>query len=241
MQRAVGQRGFTIIEVMFFLAISSALLVALLATVGFTISRQRFTDSGTGLQAFFQTDYNEALNVVNDRSPGVCALAGGGSNTAVGSTSCVVLGKAIDVTQGSSDMVAYNVIGTEPANPGNATGKDLLALYNPTIDTSASTPYSVPWGATVYGTRINGAHVDGAIRILILRSPDSGLPLTFGQAGNGASLTPALTAGAQAYAVCIQSADLLSSVTAISLSGIAGSEGVTAQFDLSGTDKGNLC
>jgi len=256
MRREVGRAGsagFTIIEVILFLAISSALVIGLLATVGSTISRQRFTDSVTSTQAFLQSGYNETLNVINDRSSDACSVASGttvvGSGAVAtnrGASNCVVLGKALDFTPDGSVITTHTVIGTEPTTASTDTGADLLKRYAPGIDTStrstgdgSTATYDLPWGAQVIGVRQNGS-TERATRVLLLRSPDSGLVLTFGDNG-GTSLIGALTSGAHAYNLCLKSADIINAVSMVALSSATGAEGVTTRFDLNGTAQGSLC
>ena len=239
--------GFTIIEVLFFLAISGALIVALLTTVGVTISRQRFSDSVNGAQAFVQSQYNETLNVVNNREPASCGTGGNGATspgtgaatTNRGASNCVVLGKAIDFTIGSSVVTAYPVVGREPAADPDATGAELLAKYAPGIDTNNPETYEVSWGASVIGVRQQNTNRT-ITRILLLRSPDSGLVLAYG-GDRSASPASALGVTAGTYDVCIQSADLTNAVSMVALSPIAGAEGVTTKFDLNNAEQGSLC
>lgn len=248
MRREVGTRadaaGFTIIEVTLFLAISGALVVGLLATVGFAISRQRFTDSLSGTQAFIQSQYNETLNVVNDRPAGTCTAASGttmtGSGTVGrGSSGCVVLGRAIVFNSSNpAQILAYPVVGEEPAS-STGTGGQLLTAYKPGVDTTSPEEYEVPWGAQVFKVDQAGTSTPVS-RILLLRSPDSGLVLTFADNG-GASLAGALSSPSSRYDVCLRSGDLTSAIAAVSLSAVAGSEGVTTQGDINTSQPGSPC
>lgn len=240
--RSERENGFTIIEVLFFLAISGGLVAALLATVGFTISRQRFTDSVVSTQSYVQSQYNETLNVINDRSGTSCSQ-GNGNTTAVGSgttprgaSACVVLGKAIDVTPGSSRMTAYTVVGREPAETDGVSGGALLALYAPAADPASAQSFDAPWDASVTGLRRQSG--DPISRLLLLRSPDSGLVLTF---GGGSNITDALRAGTGTFALCLKSADISGAVSAVTLSPVSGSEGVTTESDLSPSRQADVC
>lgn len=245
MRREVGEAssaGFTIIEVVLFLAISGSLVVALLATVGTSISRQRFTDSLTGTTSFMQLQYDETLNVVNNRTVSGCSKASGvtittGGGSARGASGCVILGKSLEFSPTSATIMTHTIIGTEPTVAGPQTGADLLKTYAPGVDGSSSSPYDIPWGTTVNSVRVDGTsnHVN---RILLLRSPDSGTILTFGDNG-GNSLVGALSSGPQTYNVCIQSADLVGTTALVSLSPIAGAEGVIGKSD--GFDKAASC
>lgn len=231
--------GFTIIEVILFFAISSAMLVALLATVGFTISRQRFTDSGMSLQAFFQQQFNETTNVVNDRESGTCPAGGDSADTQPGQSTCVVLGLAIDMTAGSSMITTHTVVGAENDNPDGLSGKALIASYNPTITEGSASQYNISWDATVIGVK-----PEGNTRLLLLRSPDSGLVLHFSGTPAG-SLKDLVDASDphQTYSLCIQSGDItnVGGVAAITISPLASTESVNSVFNLSDDQRNELC
>ena len=51
----VKSKGFTIIEVMLFLAVTGALAVAILVGSGVAIGQQRYKDSVNSLQSFIQS------------------------------------------------------------------------------------------------------------------------------------------------------------------------------------------
>lgn len=240
MKREVGApkaAGFTIIEVMLFLAISGALVVALLVTVGTTISRQRFSDSINSTQAFVQQQVNETLNVVNDReNNGGCSVGSGttvigGGTTGRGASDCVVLGRALDFTPDSETVKTYPVVGYEP-DTTTGTGAALLASYRPSIDTANGVNYDIAWSQ-----KVSGIHPSGVTRVLLLRSPDSGSVLTFG----GMNVQDALSAGARAINICFKAGDIAGTTAMVSLANISGSEGITTRFDIPSDEAGALC
>ena len=61
------RRGFTIIEVMLFLAISGFLLIGLMVGVTTTVARQRYNDSVQDLAEFLRSIYSEVINIQNPR------------------------------------------------------------------------------------------------------------------------------------------------------------------------------
>ena len=230
--------GFTIIEVILFLAISGALAVALLATFGGSISRQRFRDSIISTQAFVQSQYHETLNVVNNRQAASCSSGSGSTTSGDGSvvrgaSACVVLGRALVFARDSAQVTMYSVLGTEPIIPPTTTGPELLKEYKPGIDTSSAQTYTIPWGE-----KISSINPSTSTNILLLRSPDTGLVLTF---GGGTDLQNTISAGTHSVNLCIKTQDLLGTAAVVSLSPVSGSEGVTTQFDLDGEDQGRLC
>lgn len=236
-----GAAGFTIIEVMLFLAISGALVVALLATVGGAVSRQRFSDTINSTQAFLQSQVDETLNVVNTRGNASCSTGSG--NTVLGSGSvqpgasnCVVLGRALDFTPGNSHVTMYPVVGHEPATPSTNTGYKLLADYKPTIDTDNAESYDIAWDEPVASIYSSGA--TNITRVLLLRSPDSGLVLTFG--GN-TTMLDTINAGTRAVNLCFKAGDLAGSEALVAVSQVSGSEGITTKFDIAPSDQTGQC
>jgi len=83
-----GRAAFTIIEVVFFVAISSSLILIAMTTIGSKQHRVQFTDSMRSLESFFETQRNSVRNGVND-NPTACSSTGGDSE------SCVSLGRVM--------------------------------------------------------------------------------------------------------------------------------------------------
>lgn len=67
MQKTRHRFGFTIIEVMLVLTISTALAMAILSTITANIHRQRFLDSYTDLANYLRSVYSATINVQNPR------------------------------------------------------------------------------------------------------------------------------------------------------------------------------
>jgi type II secretory pathway pseudopilin PulG len=65
--RTHSDRGFTVIEVMLFLAVTGALAVGILVGAGVSIGQQRYRDSVNSLKSTIQDRYNQTTNVVNSR------------------------------------------------------------------------------------------------------------------------------------------------------------------------------
>lgn len=172
-----GTTGFTIIEVMFFFAISTAITVGVLATASIAVNQQRYKDGLNSLQTVVQQQYNKTAHVVNERSSNSSCDAGGVNDIGVaearGTSECVIMGRYITIS-GGTDMVISNVIGfgTLPASVTN----DIDALKAYTLFTTSlnSDVSKVPWSAKV---------VPSNISILILRSPLTGSLRTFTKEG----------------------------------------------------------
>lgn len=169
--------GFTIIEVMLFLAITAFLIMGILIGTGTSINTQRYRDSVSSLQSFFQEQYSEVSNVENDRSDTLSC--NGVSN--LGQSDCVILGKYIASDSGNSgSLVIKSVIGTIPPSQvvNNNNDVDVLKQYVIKISPVDSEVYDLEWGATLVNKEIDGKQ-PMYISMLILRSPSSGVIRTF--------------------------------------------------------------
>lgn len=176
--------GFTIIEVMLFLAITGALAVGILIGSSATIGRQRYRDSVNSFKGLIQEQYNQTGNVVNsEMSNPVCNASGlrlvmhDTSKQARGTSNCLVMGRFLLVQPTS--VTTYNLIGQPPVPAvGNDDSSTLrayaMAVQEPEVD-------EVSWGARI----VRPKTTDGATTsVLIVRSPRSGSILTYVQDGD---------------------------------------------------------
>jgi hypothetical protein len=242
------ERGFTIVETMIFLGVSGLLLVGLLAGTTVAIQRQRYSDSINTTQGYVQQQYNEALNVVNNREGAEACNANNivttGSTEAPGTSECLVLGRAIDISLSDETMTSYHVVGRAPANADDPaiTDDQLLQMYQPTLVRNVEPDeFSIPWGAKIDAARKEGA---GNInRILILRSPRSGVLYTYayetssGQSNASGGVSEANRRNT--VSVCIQSPDIITSTSVVSIEMSGGPEAVKTAFDI--TNPGERC
>lgn len=180
--------GFTIIEVMLFLAVSGALTVALLAGSGVAIGQQRYRDSVNTLESLIQEQYSDVVDVSNDRGP----TSGCDSNATVtvppqtvtdpqsrGTSGCVLLGRLLTVDATGTKITTQNVVGQQKSQPTVETTDvaDLQNNYNFGLSPLNQETTDVAWGAKV----VKPASVDTPqpLSLLILRSPLSGGVYTF--------------------------------------------------------------
>ena len=176
--------GFTIIEVMLFLAVTGALTIAILAGAGVQINQQRYRDSVSSLKSFLQAQYSEVTNVINDRDNNwrcnadgtVEQVANGGQPR--GTTDCVILGRLVTVDATGMQLTASNVVGYKAPNAPDATS-DIAELenYAMAVSTINQETDEVSWGARIVSPQ-NLANPQ-SMSILIVRSPLSGAVLTF--------------------------------------------------------------
>ncbi|MBQ6320835.1 hypothetical protein IJI17_01260 [Candidatus Saccharibacteria bacterium] len=189
MVKAFRPRGFTVIEVSLFLALSGLLMVGLIVGTNASISRQRYNDSVNNFAEYLRTAYNDVANISNDNNYG-------GENGA-GRSSYAIYGKLLtfgETGTSYSEVLAYDVVGYA-VNSANVTDSDTLAVLNKVqanIVYNASAPpsseyhfyrqikYTAPWSASFEqpdGHRFRGM-------ILIVRSPVSGIIQTYHHVDN---------------------------------------------------------
>lgn len=225
--------GFTVIEVTIFLAITSMLLVIALAGTGLALRNIRFSDSSRSVHGYFQKQYDDLLNGVNARTSDVACNKGvideSGSNDA-GASSCLLLGRLIDVQPDSTTLTAYQVIGTDTVSNANAPVQD----YNPTVVESSADPYTIPWLATVKGTkRQDGKAINS---VLFVRSPSTGVQTiyTFSRTAGATGIKGYIIPGntRQQTNICLQSADKLGGLSMVAFSGASGQDAISLQHDI---------
>lgn len=180
--------GFTIIETMLFLGVTGLLILGILGSTGGAVSKQRYRDSVSSLQAFFQNEYSTVSNVYNGNTG---TTPCGAQVSARGQSNCVILGRYITATPISNrsyKLLARTVIGTIPAGSpevlndvqvftaagnGPQPGYNIRVLPATAMD---SVDYSVEWDANMV---ISGTNSAMSFSTLILRSPASGYIKTF--------------------------------------------------------------
>ncbi len=180
---AQTQRGFTIIEVMLFLAISGLLFAMLMIGVNNGIAQQRYLDSVRSYKAFLQDQYSETLNTRNSRSNSLdCTATGvvdnGADSTPGTNANCVILGRVIKITPDGQKVTVDNVIGHTTADRS-----DDLETYNPQAMGQEET-WDMDWGSQLKLDDTQGFGTNTQPMILIIRSPASGLVRVFVASSN---------------------------------------------------------
>jgi type II secretory pathway pseudopilin PulG len=178
--------GFTIIETMLFLAITGVLVATMLVGVGTSINIQRYRDSVSSFKSFLQSQYSDITNVQNDRDDNwSCGSSAQtiqtGSLESRGQSDCVVLGRYIWISGGTTTVAMVTAYQTGAAN-----GSDITALsngYTLGLSTINQQTDELEWGTAIaWPTAGSGAQTPTtprSIAILIVRSPESGSVYTF--------------------------------------------------------------
>lgn len=183
---AKTQTGFTIIEVMLFLAVTGALTVGLLVGSGVAIGQQRYRDSVNSLQSYIQQQYNKVINVTNDRDKSWTCDSNGtvtqvdnpSAGEARGTSDCVVLGRLMTVDETGTNLKSSVVVGYR--NPNAVTQlsdiNEIATNYKLGVTAIDEDDESVNWGAQIVKPKTTNPM---PLSILVLRSPLSGTMLTF--------------------------------------------------------------
>lgn len=209
-------RGFTIIEVMLFLAITGGLFALLMIGVNTSVTQQRYLDSVRGYKALLQNEYAEVLTTRNEGSEsqkcrGTDGTVGEGASgvealAARGTSKCVILGRAIQVDGGNriflSSVTGFDPTGTavDTNSNGIADAKEIdssddltaLGLYQPKLSTFDKRTMEVDWGARL----VRPGGQDSTAVILVLRSPATGVIKVFSSEnslGNSVNLAGMIT------------------------------------------------
>ena len=212
-----NQRGFTVIEVVLFLAVSGLLGIGILATASSSVNQERYRDSVRSLQAYVQDQYSKVLNTQNDRAGNRYActasgtivdtsVSGGGATQSRGASDCYIVGRVVDVLDADRKTLV--------SQPVYATYDPMQDALLPTSDSQAFdrsrliiAPSSV--SAEEVGRSESTLEWDTAIvsesggprmfRLLIVRSPYSGMIRTYAEVAENLPATS--TASVRALAV----------------------------------------
>lgn len=187
---AKTQTGFTIIEVMLFLAVTGMLAAAILVGSGVAIGQQRYRDSVGSLQSYIQQQYSKATNVTNDRdkqwtcnSDGtVSQVDNASAGEARGTSDCVVLGRLVTVDTTGTNLTSAVVVGYRNPSATTQTSDiaEIATNYKLGVAPIDKDDESVNWGAQVVKPKTT---TPMPITLLIVRSPLSGTMLTFSKEG----------------------------------------------------------
>ena len=186
--------GFTIIEVLLFLAVSAALIMGIMLNASKSVDQQRYEDSVQNFSEFLRTIYSEVSNPRGKDS----GTGGGRSNYAMYGK-LVTFGEAAE-NNPENRIFVYDVVGETNEENEQGTTIELLKLLNADVierknDTTRviakSSDYSVNWDARVE----NPDHSKYVGAILIVRSPVSGTIFTYSLSGITVEVQKAIANG----------------------------------------------
>lgn len=182
--------GFTVIEVMLFLAVTGLLAASVLVGSGIAINQQRYRDSVSSLQSYIQQQYSKVTSVANDRDQNwTCDSAGNvtaapnvSAGEPRGTTNCVILGRFITIDATGTNLTASNVVGYELPNTTTQTSDiaEIANNYKLGISPIDQDTQVIGWGAQVVKPKTTTPQ---PLSIFIARSPLSGSIITFTQEG----------------------------------------------------------
>ena len=190
--------GFTIIEVMLFLAISSLMFVGMLVGFQTAIQNQRYIDSITSFKGFIQSQYAQVFTTVNDRADRIScdrdAMLGETTGApSRGMSECFIIGRYIASNADADQFIAGNVLATQIATTDQDTDRDDLVhnyrfrsfdgIEDENLRSYLNTEsYTVGWGGKIVKNSGDGSEntpASNPFKMLIIRSPKTGMLLTF--------------------------------------------------------------
>ena len=153
MKSGLKSRGFTIVEVLIFLAVSSALMVSAFTLISGSQNKASFTQSINDVQQQIDSVINNVANGYYSagETQKQCVIIGGipnftGNPVGRGSSAdCIFLGRFIAFTNGSDEYTVYNVAGRRQKD-----GSDVTKMVdaNPTIILDTEQKYTLKNGLT---------------------------------------------------------------------------------------------
>lgn len=190
--------GFTIIEVVLFLAISGLLFAGLMVGFGTAIDRQRYNDGITSLRSFIQDQYTKVFTTQNNRPNSIsCRTTGTVSitvgNQTRGTSECLIVGRYISTDEDATELTASNIIAAKVGSSVVANDHEdlqknykLLGIDNISNDTVRNNmdieSYPLAGGSHIVkesGATDSGPAPNKPFRMLLIRSPRSGMLMTF--------------------------------------------------------------
>lgn len=178
--KSLSTSGFTIIEVMLVLAISSLLTMGAIIGLSGSLNIQRYRDTVSSLQSLIQKQFSNVNNISNNDGTLNCTIVANapvltdtGSSVSNGKSDCVILGKLITTNDGKT-IVTYNVIGA--AVSGAFSGDvPILQASKIILNSVGVESYDLEWGASLK----NPDGTASKFSVLVVRSPTSGAIRTF--------------------------------------------------------------
>ena len=158
------QSGFTIVEVVLFLAITGLLTVGLLAGVSAALRQQQYHDAVQSFAGFIRDQYSRVISIENDRgNRDTCPVKGATNDGARGQSNCVVVGRYVKSTNSEArSFTAYPLYALKRSG-----------VWTYSYSESEANTYTVGWGAQVRSLTATNT-IGRELALLIYRDPDSG-------------------------------------------------------------------
>ena len=135
------QSGFTIVEVLLFLAISALLVMIAMSAMTGSIRNAKFSDATKSLESFLEAqftavqtgsfDANASAQQPVCSSGGIAGYPRGSAEANNGKGSCLIMGRAIDFSDTS--LSVYPVLGFAGSDTSSSSVFEALAKANPRI------------------------------------------------------------------------------------------------------------
>lgn len=170
-----AQSGFTIIEVMLFLAVSGVLAAGIMVGMGTALSAQRYKDAVSTFQSDIQQQYEDITSIKNNRTDGGDGVCSG----ARGTSDCVLLGKVMAIEVNGKKHVA-NVYGDERLAETGVDDYTALRSYTPKASEVDRQDSRMEWDT---GISAPVGETSNGVTILVVRSPQTGSTHTFTRNG----------------------------------------------------------
>lgn len=186
------EQGFTVIEVVLFLSITSLMIVTMIVGAGASLSAQRYRDSVESFRSLVQDQYTSLSSIQNDRTDNwscdgnANTVENNGTIRSRGQSSCIIAGSYMRIE--SNAVSIYTVLARH--NGGN-TANDISAMrtdYAYDVANTETREETLEWGARIAWAPAgnpDGVASVGTPRaprnlgILFLRSPKTGIIYTF--------------------------------------------------------------
>ncbi len=177
---AGAKRGFTIIEISLFLAITGLIFIAMIIGVNSSLTQNHYEDDVRGLVDFIQNAYSKVISVEGDGK--------GDSTTKAIYGKLITFGESNNLagtTNSNNSVFIYDVVGDIATNDSGSTLAALKALNaNVTVGTSTDSrfagiadSFTLRWASTIETTAAEPTTLKAAI--LITRSPSNGNIFTY--------------------------------------------------------------
>lgn len=179
------QYGFTIIEAVLFMVVSSLLAVGIFAGATANINQQRYIDATRSFKALVQEQFVDTTRVRHAVDPDtdvICPIPIPNAAAKIGQNdSCIIIGKILSVTGGST-ITIRNIIGLIVGDEDYTGTSDIAAIksaaydYNPGTYEFYTDPDSTVQDSPRWSTSLKLAPGTTNFNIAIIRSPSTGTP-----------------------------------------------------------------